>query len=181
MPLAIAGCSNSKPQPAQKPAEKPPEATPIKTGAVEITARRDRSKTDTTKVVAWVIRAKTADASLSLGGEGVGPTKLHGIEGDVYTEDGLVGSRFSADEGFADPTTRKLEISGHVRVVSLPNNDQRLNLVLTADQIKWMDDRGLIAAEGNVKVQTDVWTMGPSGVQWATPDLATMGSPDQFP
>ncbi|MFX8965058.1 hypothetical protein ABTN15_19885, partial [Acinetobacter baumannii] len=82
------------------------ESTPIKTGSVEITARRDRSKTDPTKVVAWVVRAKSGDGSISLGGEGLGPTKLHGIEGDVYTRDGQVGSRFWADEGFVDAATR---------------------------------------------------------------------------
>lgn len=180
MPLAIVGCTSSKPKLAPKAPEKPSDSTPIKTGKVEITARRDKAKDDKTKVVAWVVRASSGDAALSLSG-GVGPSRLHGVEGEVYNTDGQIGSRFWADEAFADSTNRRLELTGHVKVQSVGTQDKRMALTLTADQMKWMDERGLIAAEGNVKLQTDVWTMGPSGVQWATPDLATMGSPDQFP
>lgn len=178
--MAIAGCSGSSKKPEYKPPVKTAESTPIKTGGVEITARRDLSKTDPTKVVAWVARAKSGDAELALGA-GVGPTRLHAVQGEVYTGDGKVGSTFSADEGFADPATRQLELTGRVTVVSLPSKDNRDKVTLTAEKVRWLDDRGLIAAEGNVKLQRDVWTMGPSEVLWATPDLATLGSPDQFP
>ena len=171
MALALAGCQSTVAKaPSGAPAAPKPKDEPVAlaTGRIEISARDEKG------AVAWVVRAKSGRASVALE-EGIGPAELQDVEGEVYDRAAVV-SRFSAELASADKTTRRLELHGAVRVVSL-----RDSVTMSSDRVRWMDARGLVEAQGNVRFSSDVWSLGPFQVQWASKDLATIGSPDQFP
>ena len=194
MPMALVGCQSSPPKTSQKPPE--PENSPptaVQTGALDISWINEDKKdpADRTKATFWNIHGASAVTSFSPGEKGVGPTKLKGVTGDISDNKGVI-TRFSADTADADQATHALSLQGNVRVVSVgkstPSPDETHisgagpgDVILSCDHLHWMEDKGLIAAEGNVVYKLGVLTMGPAEVQWASKDLVTIGSPDQFP
>lgn len=169
--MALAGCSNSgsktpnTPAPEPKPKE-PIVKTPVKTGAIEIVAR------DPKGAITWVVKAQESTSKMAASGLETG--ELLTVAGEVY-QGGQVAGTFTCKTATANPTTRQLNLTGSVEMKSVTQK-----VTLTADKVEWMESRQLIAATGNVFYRSDVWTLGPSPVQWATPNLDTIGTPDQF-
>ena len=169
--MALAGCQTTvakNPAPLLANPRKADDPVALQTGQIEISARDERGR------VAWVIRAKSGRTSVGVEG-GIGPAQLSDVEGEVYDNE-AVASRFSAERASADKATRRLDLDGTVRVFAVKEA-----VTLTADRVRWMDAKGLVEAVGNVRFSSDVWSLGPFQVQWASKDLATIGSPDQFP
>lgn len=166
--LALAGCGPSAPKKAEKGTEPPPPAVLRKasTGPVKIEQRDDRRR------LVWSVDAK--ESQLSYGGENTMRGTLEGVSGTLY-RDGAPASRFTADRGSADQATRRLDLEGRVRVTA-----EGRGAVLTADRLRWIDARQVVEAEGDVRVVTQDYEIGPIPRLWATPDLRDVGTPETF-
>lgn len=115
---------------------------------------------------------------------------MDNVEGELYLKD-AVASRFKALKGTADQESRELELLGNVSVTSEGESEPDLSdkkkteelprdTKLTAQKVRWLEDKGLIEASGGVMVTSPDYKIGPYGKLWATPDLKDIGTPDMF-
>lgn len=160
------GCGRPAADRAIAPTPEPPAERAFGTGQIEIVRRaEDRS-------IEWSVTAQRAELLDS------GPGKLGGtleqVSGALYKKGG-VSSRFTSDSGEADQAANRLVLKGRVRVVAVDPK-----AVLTAERIVYQGDRQLIEASGGVEVDAGSYRLGPVPTIWATPDLRTVGTPDQF-
>lgn len=165
--LVALGCSGKPVVPAKQPEpEAPTEPRHVATGAVEITARgEDRMRR-------WNVRAKSSE--LAFEGEGAVSGGLDQVEGELFVDDG-VASRFRALSGEADQAKQELTLSGEVEITA-----EKEKAVLTAQEVKWIEELGLIEASGDVRMKSPEYVAGPFAKLWATPDLTDVGTPDMF-
>ena len=77
-------------------------------------------------------------------------TKMEGIEGHFYAEDGSV-AHLKADSGVYGGKSKDVKLKGNIRVT---NSD---GSVLTSDEMEWKNKNEILAAIGNVRaVREDV-------------------------
>lgn len=138
----------------------------VQTGASELFVTDEDGK----KV--WSLRSKSSRFGIDDTGTNQG--FLEDVTGTLYT-DGKPVSTFKATSAKADTSAHVLKLTGGTEVKSL-----EYDAVLHADQIEWLDARGLISATGNVTLTSDTWTFGPSAAVYTRPDLTKFGSPDKF-
>ena len=165
--MVVMGCGKQGPKPGAKADEqKPPEPRNVATGPVEVTTRGKDQKRQ------WTVRAQAS--ALAFEGEGTLGGSMDNVEGELFLKD-AVASKFKALEGKADQESRELELLGEVSVTS-----EKGKAVLTAQKVRWLEDKGLIEASGGVVVTNPDYKIGPYGKLWATPDLKDIGTPDMF-
>lgn len=121
---------------------------------------------------AWTVEAESS--RVRVGDGGAESAELSGVSGTLRGPDGRL-TKFTAERADANTTTRRLVLTGKVKIVA-PDP----GATLTAEKVRWLDDRELFAAEGNVIVQDERWQFGPSPELWATADLKEVGTPDRF-
>lgn len=169
--LLLAGCSGSD-QPPKKDSQNEPEPSQPEvkkdvyaggSTTVEIT-REDGT-------VAWSVTAESSRVAIT--SDGNEEFFLKGVSGVLRDEKGDA-SKFTADTATANAKKRTIS-ANRARITSL-----RRDVTMEADGMKWLDDKRLIAVEGNVWLRGKDWELGPSEVLWATPDLTKVGTPDQF-
>jgi hypothetical protein len=171
----LVGCggpaSREAANPPKNPVAEQPEApkTPdrvLASGKATLETKREDGTT------AWTVEADSS--RVRVGDGGAESAELSGVSGTLRGPDGRL-TRFTAERADANTTTRRLVLTGKVKIVS-----PEPGATLTAEKVRWLDDRELFAAEGNVIVQDERWQFGPSPELWATADLKEVGTPDRF-
>lgn len=151
---------------AEKPdVSKTPERVLASGKAILETKREDGS-------IAWTVEADSS--RVRVGDGGAESAELSGVRGSLRGPDGRL-TKFTAQRADANTTTRRLVLTGKVNITA-----PEPGATLTAEKVRWLDDRELFAAEGNVMVQDERWQFGPSPELWATVDLKEVGTPDRF-
>ncbi|MBL8068787.1 MAG: LPS export ABC transporter periplasmic protein LptC [Armatimonadetes bacterium] len=138
----------------------------VQTGSVMLESANDDGTT------AWKVHGESARAGLQEGA----PSEffLSNVTGDVYDGKKVV-STLAAEEAKAETASKKLVLSGQVSVTSTEQD-----IVLHADKVRWMEDRRLFAASGNVQIESPDFALGKMDEVWATPDLRRIGNPSKF-
>ncbi|MFM9872048.1 MAG: LPS export ABC transporter periplasmic protein LptC [Fimbriimonadaceae bacterium] len=173
--ILLVGCgsktsSSTKPstavsEAASKVKEKTNRRT-IVTGAVKLESGNSDGK------AAWKVNGQSARAGLEDGGRN--EFFLSAVTGEI-TEKQKVSSTFVAEGAKASTETKKLVLTGNVKITSIA---QKINL--KADKITWMEDKELFAATGHVQIDSPEWLLGQMDEVWATPDLSKIGTPSKF-
>lgn len=150
---------------ARKAVENAPRRV-VQSGPVRLAAARPDGDP------AWTLTGRSSRAGLQEGGS----TEVFAtrVSGEIY-EKGEATSRFTADEAKAISATRQLVLTGKATVKAVQQD-----ITIRARNVRWMDDRQLFAAEGDVTVESPEWTLGPMDTVWATADLSRVGSPEKF-
>jgi len=121
---------------------------------------------------AWKVNGDGARAGLEESGNN--EFFLTTVTGEIF-ENNKTSSTFSAKEAKAATETKKLVLTGNVKLTSVPQK-----VMLSADKITWMEDKELFAATGNVQIDSPEWQLGNMDEVWATPDLSKIGTPKHF-
>lgn len=170
--LILVGCGSGGSNKAASPATSNSGADPesplrvVESGALTLTSRRDDGK------VAWVLNGKSSRTLFTDDGA-ERQVVLEGVSGEMMDEQGTA-STFTAAEGTASANDNRV-VASDATVKSA-----RDDIELSTSTLRWMEDRRLFAAEGNVWLKGKGWTLGPAPVLWATPDLKKVGTPDKF-
>ena len=166
--VLLVGCGGGAKGPsAREDAEPPPVVRDVVVEAAEVTRRDDKQR------VVWT--ARSAGATLRSQDDKAFGGEFDQVSGRLFTE-GKAVSEFAADRGLAERESERLRLSGRVRVTST-----KPPATLTAREVLWRPERGLIEALGDVRIQTPEYDAGPFERLWATPDLRRFGTPDTFP
>lgn len=173
--LALAGCSLPHPEvPDKAPEVKTTEAEngekPLAIATEDSVMKRRNNKGE----ILLVSRSQSSTTSLDLNSPGKGDSHLTGVEGELYRK-GDVISRFNAPKGRFVEADKVLWLEGGVTIIS-----EERKIILTAQQIKWREDSGLITAVGNVWLRGESFESGPAAKLVTTPDLERFGTPDRF-
>lgn len=138
----------------------------VQSGPVELAAARPDGDP------AWSLKGQSSRAGLQEGGS----TEVFAtsVSGEVF-EKGKPTSRFTANEAKAISATRQLVLTGKATVKAVQQD-----ITIRAQNVRWMDDRQLFAAEGRVTVESPEWILGPMDTVWANADLTRVGSPEKF-
>lgn len=173
--LALGGCSLPHPKvPDKAPEVKATEAEngekPLAIATEDSVMKRRNDKGE----LLLVSRSKSSTTNLDLNAPGRGDSQLEGVEGEIYRK-GAVISRFKAPKGRFIEADRVLWLEGGVTVIS-----EEKRIALTAQQIKWREESGLITAVGNVWLKGETFESGPAAKLVTTPDLERFGTPDRF-
>lgn len=164
--IFTAGCARGGPPPTSDP--RPEEVQEVVTAGGEAVRLSDQEP----RVRVW--SARWAKAQLSYGDQGRVSGTMQTVTGTFY-ENGDPASEFSADRAVADQASARLVLEGQVVVVS-QDPDGRLS----CDTLTWDADAGVIEAKGNVRFETDRFTMGPFPMLLGSPKLQRVGSPELF-
>ncbi|HRJ25881.1 MAG TPA: hypothetical protein PLO61_00045 [Fimbriimonadaceae bacterium] len=138
----------------------------VRTDQIEIVQRDDQRQ------IAWKVRSKNSDVTLR--GDGLVSGRLEQVQGEVFSQN-KVASRFRARVAEADQAQQRLELRGEVEFKSLEPP-----LTLRADQVVWHAQTRRLRAQGNVRLSSDVYEMGPFRELWASPDLREVGTPETW-
>jgi len=163
--LGVMGCGAKaqQPSPVQEPRKPEPTRT-LQTGPVEITQKNKLQQPS------WTIRGESSRVEIADKASG----DLKKVSGTIYTK-AQPSATFTANQGSANQANNLLTLSGDVVLVAKDPES-----TLKADHVKWLPERELIQATGNVTVVTKDYRLGPFPKLLATPDLKKVGTPDQF-
>jgi hypothetical protein len=145
------------------PTPKSPERA-LAAGPTEIIQRGESRK------LVWSVRGE--GMTVRLDGDGKASGDLKAVTGKVYDDAEQPGD-YRAAFGSADQKAQVLRLRGNVEF----RNAQG---VLRADALIWQPARKLIEATGNVTFEGPDYKLGPFPKVLATPDLRSIGTPDQF-
>lgn len=164
----VAGCGSSNKAAEPKQAEPPKKVTPkaIQMGPVELIQK------DAKLGPQWSVKGKSAQMTMSEDGKGSGD--LFEVSGTMFDKNEPAAT-FTAKQGHADQAAETLNLMGNVVVTAKESSAK-----LVADHVRWLADRQLIEATGNVTMKTQDYSIGPFPVLLATPDLKSFGTPDRF-
>lgn len=163
--LGVMGCgAKAQDKPAPPEPRKPEPTRALQTGPVEITQKNDQQQTS------WTIRGESSRVQIAEKASG----DLDNVSGTIYTK-AKPSATFTASHGAANQTSNLLALDGEVVLVAKDPES-----TLKADHVKWLPERELIEATGNVTVVTKDYRLGPFKKLLATPDLKKVGTPDQF-
>ncbi len=172
--IVLVGCSPKSPSseesnPVEKAASKSEEDLKKRT---IVTGKLTLESSSNDGQASWRVNGNGARAGLKEGGSN--EFFLEGVTGEIF-ENKKTSSTFSATEAKAATETKKLVLTGNVKLTSVPQK-----VSLTADKITWMEDKELFAATGNVQINSPEWQLGNMNEVWATPDLSKIGTPSKF-
>lgn len=175
--LLIVGCG-SKPKPEP---DLPSSGTTRRIGAAlpgkaskkkiyesseaEFEARRDDGSQ------AWSLNVEYSRVGISE--DGTREVFVEGVQGKLFDEVGEA-SRFKSQSAKVNASSKRL-VAEDAEVDS-----NRQNIKLTANIVRWDEEKKIIIAEGDVWLTGEKWNLGPSPVLYATPDLTKVGTPDKF-
>jgi lipopolysaccharide assembly outer membrane protein LptD (OstA) len=123
----------------------------------------------------WRIWWHKMSASLANGGLKIG--RMIGVRAEIHgaKQASENGSTITADAAVADEVAKRLNLVGHVVLLS---HDKKSKL--SCDSLQYDSKHELLEADGNVRFRNTVGTMGTFPKLNATSDLHRIGTPDLF-
>ena len=126
----------------------------------------------------WTVKWDSAQVQYA-GDEDFGGT-MEKVSGTLYGENERGDpdqplTDFTADRAYADKKSDLLRLEGRIRLTSRDGTRSA-----TCDQVDWHPSKKLLKAAGNVIINTDAYSAGTFKELWASPDLHTAGTPEEF-
>lgn len=163
----MAGCGPRPDFSKKAPPPPKPVTRELNTEAGSI-ARRDPASKRTLWSVAWKSAKLEYTDDNRFGGT------MEAVSGTIY-QDGKPVSDFTADSATASKADNTLELSGKVVVKA---REPKGSLSCRSMRYDGMIER--VEALGGVRVETELYQMGPFERVYAKPDLSRVATPDMF-